>query len=165
MITTRLATEKGSSFKRALAALNEGDTIEADGPEGDFVVDNPAASYVFIAGGIGITPFHSILKEADHAGTKLHVTLLYANRDTSIPYREELDAMQKNNPNLTVHYLIDPERIDADKIKQLVPDLQTPRFYLSGPEPMVKSLAEVLAGLGIAADHIKLDDFPGYPTY
>lgn len=164
MITTRLTAEKGSSFKAALAALEVGESIEISDIDGDFSVDDPAKEYVFIAGGIGITPFHSILKEADHAGTRLQVTLLYANRDTNVPYKEDLDMFQKNNPGLAVHYIIAPARIDETQIKKLVPDFAKPVFYVSGPELMVKSLAEVLKGMGVVADHIKLDDFPGYQT-
>ncbi|MDE2212991.1 MAG: FAD-dependent oxidoreductase [Patescibacteria group bacterium] len=164
MITTRIAAEKGSSFKAALMALQIGDSIEISAVEGDFVVDNSAGEYVFIAGGIGITPFHSILKEADHAGVHLRATLLYANRDANVPYKKELDAFQKNNSDLVVHYVTAPERIDENQIKKLVPDLTKPTFYISGPEPMVKSLAEVIRGMGVTADRIKLDDFPGYPA-
>jgi ferredoxin-NADP reductase len=162
MITTRLTNEKGSTFKAALDALKVGESIEISDIGGDFVVDNPTQEYVFIAGGIGITPFHSILKEADHAEIKLHVTLLYANRDHNIPYKEELERFAKNNRNLVVHYVIAPERIDENTFKNLVPDLQTPVFYVSGPEPMVESLGDTLKKMGIAADHIKQDYFPGY---
>jgi len=162
-ITTRFTPEKGSSFKKALAELKVDGYIEITGVEGDFTVEDAAQEYVFIAGGIGITPFHSILAEASHAGTRLKATLLYGNRDTDVPFKAELDAFAKENPNLVIHYITMPERIDADAIKKFVPDLQKPLFYISGPEPMVKSLAEVAAGLGIPKEHIKLDDFPGYP--
>lgn len=166
MITTRLADEKGSTFKAALGTLNVGESIEISdtGGDGDFVIDDPLLEYVFIAGGIGITPFHSILKEADHARVQLKVTLLYANRGTDIPFKEELEAIQKNNPSLIIHHVISPERIDENTIKKLVPDTQKPIFYVSGPEPMVKSLSETLKKMGIPPNHIKLDDFPGYPA-
>jgi ferredoxin-NADP reductase len=62
MITTRFTAKKGSTFKKTLKALKAGDTIEVSDLDGDFVVDDPKKNYVFIAGGIGITPFRSILK-------------------------------------------------------------------------------------------------------
>ncbi|MHB8660765.1 MAG: FAD-dependent oxidoreductase [Minisyncoccota bacterium] len=164
MITTRIASEKGSSFKTALAALQLGESIEISDIDGDFIVDDPAQEYVFIAGGIGITPFHSILKEADHVGMRLRATLLYSNRDENIPYRQELEALQNNNPALVIHYVTAPQRIDENLIQKLVPDIRRPIFYVSGPEPMVKSLSEILEKMGIAKDHIKQDDFPGYPA-
>lgn len=164
MVTTRLAAEGGSTFKAALDALPVGESIEASDVEGDFVVDDVAQEYVFVAGGIGITPFHSILKEADHAGTALRVTLLYANRDANVPFKDELDAWAARNPNLVIRYLTSPARIDEDAITAFVPDLHKPVFYVSGPEPMVKSLSTMLESMGVPAPHIKLDDFPGYPA-
>jgi ferredoxin-NADP reductase len=164
MITTRLTAPKGSTFKSALQALKIGDTIQADGPEGDFVVGDQSAPYVFIAGGIGITPFHSILKEADRAGVKLKATLIYGNRDKNIVFKDELDAFASRNPGLAVHYLVDPERINEESVKKLVPDLSVPLFYVSGPEPMVKAIAEMLEKIGVPKERLKLDDFPGYPA-
>jgi len=162
-ITTRIAPEKGSSFKAKLLSLMIGKSIEISVVEGDFVVDDFAQEYVFIAGGIGITPFHSILKEADHAGEKLHVTLLYANRDERIVFKEELEGFSKNNPNLSIHYILAPERVDEFVIRKFVPDLLKPMFYISGPEPMVHALAGTVKAIGVQKENIKLDDFPGYP--
>lgn len=164
MITTRLAAEKGSSFKAALNALKIGESIESDYVDGDFTVDDATQEYVFIAGGIGITPFRSVLKEADHSGIKLKVTLLYANRDANVAFKNELDAWAENNPNLVIHYLTSPERVDEKVIGTFVPDVQKPVFYISGPEPMVKSLGAMLEKMSVPANHIKLDDFPGYPA-
>lgn len=165
MITTRIANEKGSSFKAALSALQVGESIEMVDLDGDFVVEDPAQTYVFIAGGIGITPFHSILKEADHAGVKLNATLLYGNRDDGIAYKEELEGFARSNPNLVIHHVIAPQMIDESLIKKLVPDLQKPIFYVSGPEPMVESLGDVLKAMGVPADHLKQDYFPGYAAH
>ncbi len=66
--------------------LPVGAEIEADGPEGDFVVTDPKRNYIFVAGGIGITPFRSILADADHNGHKLKVHLLYGNHDNRYPF-------------------------------------------------------------------------------
>jgi len=162
MITTRQANEKGSSFKNALFAMNVGEEIEISSVEGAFTVDDAGKEYVFIAGGIGITPFHSILKEADKKGQKLKVTLIYSNRDSQVPFKTELEGFAKNNPDIVIHYVTSPDRIDEEKISQIVPDLQKPEFYLSGPAPMVFSLSESLEKMGIPKEHIKLDDFPGY---
>ena len=163
MITTRLTDEKGSSFKRALVDLKIGDAIEISDLDGDFTVEDPTKEYVFIAGGIGITPFRSILKELDIKGSRLAITLLYAVRDQNIVYKDELEAFAKNNPAFKIHYLISPERIDVTKIKTFVPDMQKPMFYISGPESMVESLGNALKESGIPADHLKQDWFPGYP--
>lgn len=161
-ITTRIA-EHGSSFKAALAAMKPGETIEISDIDGDFTIEDPARKYVFIAGGIGITPFHSILKEADHAKQQLEVTLLYANRDEQIPYRAELDAFAKNNPHLNIKYFVG-ERIDEKAIRDSVPSLSDAFFYVSGPEPMVESFGNLLKEMGVAPASIRQDWFPGYPA-
>lgn len=165
MITTRFTNgEKGSTFKSMLKGLKVGDMIEISDVDGDFTVEDPSKDYVFIAGGIGITPFRSILAEADHSGTPLRATLLYANRDANFPFKEEFDAIAARNPNFIVHYLVDPERIDADSVRKYVPDLEKPVFYVSGPEPMVEALGAMLKGLGIPPERLKQDWFPGYPA-
>ncbi len=164
MITTRHASEKSSSFKEKLFAMKPGDTIDADGIEGEFTVEDASKSYVFLAGGIGITPFHAILKQADHDGVKLNITMLYANRDANVPFKNELDGFAKKNLDLKIMYLTNPERIDEQSIRKYVSDISQPIFYLSGPAQMVMSLAEVVEKLGVSKDHIRLDDFPGYPA-
>lgn len=162
-ITTRFTPDKGSSFKKKLFTLKEGEEIEISFVEGDFTLDDPNNEYVFIAGGIGVTPFRSILTQLDHEKKPINVTLLYSNRDQNVVYKEELEEIAKNNPHFKIHYIISPEHIDEKKIRELVPDLQKPFFYVSGPEPMVDSLGNTLREMGIAEDRLKQDWFPGYP--
>ncbi len=163
-ITTRFAGEKGSSFKKKLFSLKEGEEIEISLTEGDFTLDDPSQKHVFIAGGIGITPFRSMLTQLAYDKKPINVTLLYANRDEQVVYKEELEEVAKNNPSFTIHYIFSPEHIDEEKITQHIPDIHTPIFYVSGPEPMVDALGETLKKMGIAQDHIKQDWFPGYPA-
>jgi len=163
-ITTRIAYEKGSSFKTKLSSMAIGKNIEMSLVGGDFVLDDPSREYVFIAGGIGITPFRSILKELDHEKKPINVTLLYSNRDQDVVYKEELEDIATRNHNFHIHYIFSPEHIDADKIKALIPNIQKPLFYVSGPEPMVESLGNMLKDMGVAEDHLKQDWFPGYPA-
>lgn len=162
MITTRFS-EKSSSFKQKLQSLAIGKSIEVSYKEGDFILEDPNKQYVFIAGGIGITPFRSMLVQMYHDQQPINVTLLYANRDNNIVFKEELEAIAEKNPNFKIHYILSPEHVDEAKIRELVPDLTTPLFYISGPEPMVDNLGEMLKKMGIAEDHIKQDWFPGYP--
>jgi ferredoxin-NADP reductase len=164
MITTRFASTEGSTFKKTLKALKKGDTIEISDLDGDFVVSDARKDYVFIAGGIGITPFRSILKQAEHEGKPLRVQLLYANRKEVAAYKKEFDAMVKRNPNFKVHYLFHPQRIDKQTVQELVPDFKRKFFYVSGPEPMVESVGKLLAQIGVPKRQIKQDWFPGYPA-
>lgn len=164
-ITTRLNTERSSSFKKALQALQPGDEIEADGPKGSFTIEDPSQNYIFIAGGIGITPLRSILAEADTKGEKLKVDLLYANRTKEIPFADELDKEARNNPDLKIEYIVDPNKIDIDLLKQRIKGNRNPVIYISGPEPMVKAFAKSLADIGFPEQNTKTDDFPGYENY
>lgn len=163
MLTTRFSSKKSSTFKKALKALRPGESIEVSDLDGDFVVSNPKKECVFIAGGIGITPFRSILKQAEHGGQRLRVTMLYANRKAVAAYQKEFDAMTKRNPSLKIHYLFSPQRIDRKTIRELVPNLKKPIFYVSGPEPMVESIGKMLQQIGVPKKRIKQDWFPGYP--
>jgi ferredoxin-NADP reductase len=164
MLTTRFAAKQSSTFKKTLKGLKIGDEIEVSDLDGDFTVDDPKQEYVFIAGGIGITPFRAILKDAEHAGKPLRATLLYANRKEIVAYKKELEAMTQRNPNFQINYIFSPKRIDERMIREMVPDLKKPLFYVSGPEPMVESLGKILKQLGVPAKRIKQDWFPGYPA-
>lgn len=164
MITTRLTAEHGSTFKQALQNIKIGEAIEISDLDGEYIVEDLTQEYVFIAGGIGITPIRSILKELDETQKQISATVLYANRDQNIVYKDELDGFAKKNANLKIHYSISPERINEAKIKELIPDLQKPLFYVSGPEPMVEGLGNTLKAMGVTADHLKQDWFPGYPA-
>jgi ferredoxin-NADP reductase len=163
MITTRFSPEKGSTFKNDLKNLQPSQTIEATGPFGSFIVDDPSKQYVFIAGGIGITPFHSILLEQGHNNQPINIHLIYANRDDNPVYKSELEALRENNPNFRIDYVIDPERVDGNKLKQLITDSISPIFYISGPKPMVEGVEKALKEeLQIPEEKIRTDYFPGY---
>src|SRR5690606_32428028 len=150
MLTTRFNNERSSSFKNKLRNLKIGKSIEISGGEGDFIIGDYSKEYVYIAGGIGITPFRSILKQLHHEGKLLNITLLYANRDQNIVYKKELETFVKENPNFKIHYIFSPDHIDENKIKELIPDIQKPLFYVSGPEQMVESLGNTLKEMGIS---------------
>ena len=162
MLTTKFTKEKGSSFKKSLKDLKIGDAIEVSDVDGDFVVDYPQAEYVFIAGGIGITPFRAILKELDHNNQSTDITLLYANINEHVTYKDEIEDIAKHNPNLKIHYVTSPERIDEQKIREFVANIDNSIFYVSGPEPMVEGLGKTLKSMGVPDDHLKQDWFPGY---
>ena len=151
-----------STFKLALKNLPVGSVIEATGPKGAFVVEDPALSYVFIAGGIGITPFRAILLDFSHKGSEMNITLLYANRTNDIVFKSEFDDLTVKHPFFKVHYIVDPERINEGSIHHYVSDLSVPYFYVSGPEPMVIAMEEVLEKMGVQKEKIRHDYFPGY---
>lgn len=163
-LTTRISAP-GSSFKRALLDLKIGDVINAHEPEGDFCVDDPAQQYVFIAGGIGITPFRSIMLDLHERNEPLNITLLYANNtpDQTV-FRAEIDKLNTDHPEMDVHYVFAPDHIHESLIRDIVPVLQEPMFFVSGPEPMVETLGKSLLDMGIPRPHLKQDFFPNYST-
>lgn len=155
-ISTRISD---SPFKQALNRLKPGDTIDAQGFAGRFIweEDSPAP-VVLVAGGIGITPFRSILLEREARGKPLNATLLYFSRDEHIAYRKEFDRLAQAHPEFAVRYLIG-EPITAEKIAELVPLTPETMVLLSGPKGMVDTVGDALKTRGVA---LKQDWFPGY---
>lgn len=165
MITTRLTKDKGSSFKNKLQSLEIGKNIEVSYLEGDFVIDDPTKEYVFIAGGIGITPFRSIIKQLEYEKKPININLLYANKDQNIVFKEELEQVATTNPNFKINYIFSPEHIDEAKIKEFVPNYEYKIYYVSGPELMVENFGVMLKKMGIKEENIKMDWFPNYPEF
>ncbi|MEI7690881.1 MAG: FAD-dependent oxidoreductase [bacterium] len=155
-ITTRIFPES-SSFKRALYNMQIGEHVEADGPMGKFVLKEPKANNIFIAGGIGITPFRSILAQAFYNKTKITGNLLYLSKDNFFPFKDNLDEMSPSL-GLDIHYLDD---IPVDFLRELSSKKST-ISYISGPESMVGYFQKLLNPLGYEEEHILTDFFPGY---
>lgn len=162
MLTTRFASERSSSFKRALRQLPVGAAVEVGEPDGDFVVDAPGDQHVLIAGGIGVTPFRAILLDLDHRELPINATLLYANRIRDFVYKAEIDRLAGRHPGLAVRYVVSPERVTQSTIRAEAADLAKPTFHVSGPEPFVDALGRMLSELGVPEAHVKRDYFPGY---
>lgn len=158
MLTTRI-NDSSSTFKKTLSNLKIGSDIEASGPDGNFTINNSMSKYIFIAGGIGITPFRSILLENANNNIELNVQLLYANKDKNVVFKDELESLKKINPTLKINYFISPTHIDPEVIKKL--DLSS-FFYISGPSPFVRSIRDLLKEQKASSENIKLDFFPGY---
>lgn len=153
-ISTRVTD---SAFKQALDALQPGDTIEAHDIEGDFTWDDNAP-VVLVAGGIGVTPYRSILLERAALGKPLNATVLYFGRSDQFAFHGEFDTLQKEHPELTIHYLAG-ERITADAIMNHAPQSNEQTVYISGPEAMVDAIGDELKKRGVT---LKQDWFPGY---
>ncbi len=158
-ITTRVTD---STFKQALAALPIGGELHlAEKPDGDFVWKDTARPLVFVAGGIGITPFRSILRQRAHDGETLAATLVYGNRTEAIAFKDEFDSYITQDPAFSVTYVTgDP--LTAAKLAELVPHLHDSLVYVSGPEPMVDTLGNDLQAAGLPSDQLEQDFFPNY---
>jgi len=163
MITTRISIPS-STFKKSLLDMKIGETIEASGPDGDFIIDDHKMNYIFIAGGIGITPFRSILLELNHENKPINVQLLYANRDQDIVFKDELESLIEKSKNFKINYFISPNRINKKILSTMNSELITHNFFVSGPQPFVESYSQILKNIGIKKERIKLDHFPGYTS-
>jgi ferredoxin-NADP reductase len=158
-LTTRTFAA-GSTFKHALLAMQPGDTLSVDGgPGGNFCAPSPVHRHLFVAGGIGITPFRSILVDLDRRGPAPEVTLVYATRREAV-FREELDALAARSRWLTVRNVFEPAIVDAPLLREALTDDQ--QVWISGPELMVHALHALVAAVGVQQERIKRDAFPGY---
>src|SRR5919109_977482 len=140
-LCTRL---RDSAFKRSLVELPEGSAVEVEEPKGNFVLpEDTDRSYVFIAGGIGITVFRVMLRYIAEENLPHRVTLLYSNRNReSAAFLYELAELDRANPNfrLVATMTEDPEwegetrRIDADVLRDhLGDDLNSFTYLVAGP--------------------------------
>jgi ferredoxin-NADP reductase len=161
-LTTRFTEYSGSSFKKALAGIRPGQTIKIGNPEGDFVINDPDQLFVLIAGGIGITPFRSMLLDMDRKGQPINALLLYGNRDEDVVFKDVLEDLTRRHPGFKTYYVISPEIISSEHIKNLIPDYQNVTHYISGPEVMVQKYYYELQGIGVDKKNLRLDYFPGY---
>ncbi|MBM3713032.1 MAG: FAD-dependent oxidoreductase [Actinobacteria bacterium] len=164
MITTRFFGESSSTFKKALLKLQKGAEITASQPQGEFVINNLDESYVLIAGGIGITPFRSILLDLDYRKklNDIEVYLLYSNRTDKIVFKENFDILANKNHKFKVRYIISPEVCNVDLIKTVVPNFSQINYYISGPIGMVLSVEDGLILEKLPESRLRLDYFPGY---
>jgi len=172
-ITVRIP-EKPSSYKSSMLSMKTNDQIIASYLSGDFIMPkNINKPLVFIAGGIGIAPFRSIIQEIIDQNLKVNIVLLYSNRNyDEIAFK---DVFHKANINgvktvytLTVKEKLPPGwngevgRFNPELIKKYIPDFKDRTYYISGPQLMVQTVESVLRNLHVSKRKIKTDYFPGY---
>jgi len=170
MVATRM---RDSAFKRVLKTAQPGLEIEIDGPAGLMVLhDDAARPAVFLAGGIGITPFLSMARDAAHRRLPHRIVLFYANRrPQDAAFLDELYGLEKSNPNYRlVAAMSEPVPgwtgetgfIRRELLERHLPDLRAPVYYFAGPPAMSMAMQEMLAGLGIAEADMRSEEFYGY---
>ena len=172
-VATRMSD---SAFKRSLGSLPEGSELCIAGPNGDFVLqEDPERPAVFIAGGIGITPFLSMLRDAAHGARKQKITLFYSNRDpAAAAFLSELEGLAESNPNFrliatmtelrdeSIEWTGETGLIDRGMLDRHLPDLAEPIYYCVGPAAMIASTRQMLESAGIASEDMNFEQFSGY---
>lgn len=162
-MTTRM---RDTPFKRAARKVPVGTMVKMLALWGDFTLQkNASVPAVFVTGGIGITPVRSIVAQATHDKAPHKITLIYANRTPALAaYTDELKHFAEINPNFTFIpvYTNTQGHVNADTIKAHVADIPGSRYYLSGPEGMVKAMRALLVQAGADDDSIRGEEFEGY---
>lgn len=173
VVATRM---RDSAFKRALGALPVGATIAIEGPFGSLTLHSDRARpAVFIAGGIGITPIMSILRQASHDGLQQRLVLLYSNRrPEDAAFLAELQELERHNPKYRLIATMtlmgsssqpwtgSSGQIDEAFVKHAVSDVATPIYYVVGPPGMVEAIRQTLNDAGVNDDDIRSEEFYGY---
>ncbi|MBI4215740.1 MAG: FAD-dependent oxidoreductase [Parcubacteria group bacterium] len=174
----------GSFFKQALRDLKIGDFVDIRGPLGRLLLaeetDKPRAAgiaygdarLVFLAGGIGVVPFRSMVLEEEKKGFPHEIYLFYSAREINqAPFWDDL----RNIRNPRYHFIGtvtgsadrgwqgERGRIDEAMLSRHLKNLSEPIYYIVGLEDMVKSLKEQLQRLGLPPDQVRIESFGKYP--
>lgn len=159
----RITTEiTKSDFKQALIKLKPGVTVQAFAVEGTFTWQGSPMPKVFIAAGIGITPYRAMLAQRAANNQQLNTTLIYGSSGHLL-FKDELDTWQQNHPEFKVIYQMG-RRLDAAFISQHC-SIANSLIYVSGPTQMVDELSNSLQHHGAEKEHIILDWFTGKLHY
>jgi ferredoxin-NADP reductase len=159
MFATRM---RDTAFKRSLKKMPFGTVVKMDSAMGSFTLHkNSAKPAVFLAGGIGITPFSSIVRQADHDRAPHRLYLFYSNRlPEEAPFVEALQNLEKTNPQFRLIATMtdmprakktwngETGRINQEMLSKYLNDLRGPIYYVAGPPAMVSGLRKMLMASG-----------------
>ncbi|HET9837075.1 MAG TPA: FAD-dependent oxidoreductase [Candidatus Angelobacter sp.] len=167
---------RDTAFKRFLRSAAIGTPVKMEGPMGSFTLHkNISKPAVFLAGGIGITPFSSIIRHAAKARLPHRLYLFYSNRrPEDAAFMDKLKQLENENPN----YKLIPSMSEMNKSAQKwngetgfinremltrhLPSLQGPIYYIAGPPAMVAAMRQMLAAASVDEDDIRTEEFAGY---
>lgn len=172
-IATRM---RDTAFKRVIKTIPIGSEVSIEGPYGSFTlhkdISKPA---VFLTGGIGITPFISMIRYAINRETRHQIFLFYSNRrPEDAAYLKELDIVAKKNPNFhLIATMTEMEKsklqwsgkrgyIDGAMLQEYLTDVTKPIYYIAGPVTMVNAMHQILTNIGVNEDNIRTEEFSGY---
>lgn len=169
--TTRM---RDTAFKRNIKNAPEGLEIELKNPRGSMILPTETGRpLVFLAGGIGITPFMSMIRQATHEQSQQDIYMFYANRTIGqAAFLKDLEELAQKNPHFTFIPTMTQEddsiwtgekgRITKELIQKHLPRTEDTIYYLAGPTGMVTALMDTLTSLGIDPLFIKSEDYGEY---
>ncbi|HMM55839.1 MAG TPA: FAD-dependent oxidoreductase [Candidatus Desulfobacillus sp.] len=173
MVATRM---RDTAFKRVLKSLPAGAPLTIDGPNGTMVLEEDGSrQLVFLAGGIGITPFRSMILHAAHERLPHRILLLYGNRrPEDAAFLAELQEVERRHGNFRLVALMsEPEksargwsgetgRVNRALVERHVAEPQKAIYYFAGPPPMTMAMHAMLEELGVAESSMRYEEFYGY---
>jgi glycine betaine catabolism B len=163
-----------STYKKELLNMQNGKQIIATQVAGDFVLPkNLKTPLVFVAGGVGIAPFKSMIQYIIDKNLLVDIVLLYTNRTVNDILFSDIFAKGRANGVKTIYNLTDlkslPDRwggasgyITKESVTRDIPDFKKRIYYVSGPQLMVQNFEKTLRESGVKSSQIKTDFFPGY---
>ena len=174
MFVTRM--REGSDYKQALKRMPTGAEIELKGPYGSLVLpDDSERSLVFLAGGIGIAPFRSLIVHAHHNKIPHRMNLFYSNRvlERAAFFDEFLKMGRESDYFVFVPVLDEPAScpgqwmgevgfISDGMIKRHCDDWKQALYYIAGPPPMVDAMKRMVENCGIGKKQVIIEKFTGY---
>jgi ferredoxin-NADP reductase len=171
-VATRI---RDTAFKRVLKAMPPGSEVSIAGPFGSFTLRQGSRPAVFLAGGIGITPFRSMLLQAAHEKLSRRLFLFYSNRrPEDAPFLDELLGLEAETDGFRViGTMTDMEKsrlpwqgetgyVNGEMLSKYVDDLAAPIYYSAGPPGLVAAMQQMLREAGISEDDVLTEEFPGY---
>ena len=159
-------------YSMALKSTKIGDWARIDAPFGQFTFEGEYPKIALLGGGIGITPFMSICKNATEKALNSKITLFYGCRtENDFAFRKELEELAEKNKNLRLILIVSEPTsewkgvtgiINVDKVKQYLPDYKENMFFTCGPPPMVEAMEKLVLNLGLPKEKLKREYFTGY---
>ena len=173
MVATRL---RDTAFKRVLRSVPLGSEVKIEGPFGDLRLHHDKSrAAVVLTGGIGITPFRSILLHAAKEKLPHRIFLFYANRrPEDAAFLDELQQLEMQNPNYKlVACMTEMQKssrtwsgesgvINPQMLAKYLKGVTSPVYYVTGPPAMVKAMHTMLVDMGVDDDNIRIEEFAGY---
>lgn len=151
-----------SSFKQNLLALKPGEKVRMFGPYGELYIRPKMKKVIAVAGGIGITPFRSIIADLTNTQSDVSLTLIYANGSGNYTYKTELDNWTSINKNVTIIYVTGAEEVYKSLEDEIGKHKNEAHYFISGAPRMISGVREALLKNNIDRKQIFNDPFKGY---